>query len=1173
MDFLSSENLCGQNLLRLTSRGSAIIAELLRLANNIPECFYGAEKAKDPEQKKYCDILFDYSYINEPEDCEKKLNASTVLLDLDEEFRENYTEILQRFYRLFESVWKFSMEINKYVDDINNGYYLQHSLDNILQDTNGRQLILEMIYLYGEMLLLLEEYIPGPVRERIMMANYRYYGDRHYTNIEEVCKLVRSTGYVKGNKKPSKYPEAFFARSPLDADMLRLAIGRLQTDDIYLMDTSFPNPDHRSTRLASQASMLYVTLYFVPTLLHKDNAFMREIVDKFFNDNWVISTYMGHVIDVSAEWQSYPAAKKALDTVFAPAFVTSLNEKNATQLRRSTEEMVKYLQEGVLQQDYLFANMNALLSCIRSANVSLRWRLLHRRTQDEKIRRGICDFYSATDIMSFLLNLSQLEYKLKDLFRIALDEKERAWTDGRSAAAERMQELGDYFTGEKALSKVKRDENLMRWFSNLAAQVNALDLEEDHATATGRKIQGIISALDDVEHFEAIDTSVQIKSYLGEIRDIFKVMIRTVNIKREISHIIDNISDLSYAWHVLDDYLSILHDRIKQDPASVVLLRATFLKLASILDVPLVRITAIDSPDAESVAEYYSSELVEFVRRVLEIIPVSIFQLLTGIVDIQIHRMTPIPIRPEAKDLKDYAQLDLRFELARLTHQVSIFTEGILVMEKTLLGIIQVDPRQILEEGLRRELVRQITHALHSNLLFKELSRQEINKSLATIASTLDGFKRSIEYIQDYIDTAGLKIFQQEISRVFSYYTEQEANRYLKKKTFDTSSRYQSKTVPIPKYESVIVSEEYGGNNFLGRAMSAVLFLTDSTCTIYAPECSAWFIHPAPDQKQVSTVESCGIRTFLLLERSLGVAGMIGIDRLLAFRSVYEINVFLKFYKTEVNPFRTLFEQVREGLFPDHVTVPNATKLYGTAMKRIQQLMLPLLKTIRKLGQSQLIRRHIAHCLQFGCQLEAHVLYESLDTFNCALVNDVKRHYTAPETFPYPVKSSPLLFETVAMIESCGMDDPFHKVYATSEPLEGLPVLLFIFLLTYLPKLEYDSNFGALVRTKSTFPLDGIPLVVGISCLLKQFHPSATKQLISYLGQFVRTNIQQSLQEIDAKTVADTKLSVEIPKEVLNTLIFMDHLCHYSSVPRSVVHNCVPPYIFDSIKIAKPVGK
>jgi WASH complex subunit strumpellin len=134
-------------------------------------------------------------------------------------------------------------------------------------------------------------------------------------------------------------------------------------------------------------------------------------------------------------------------------------------------------------------------------------------------------------------------------------------------------------------------------------------------------------------------------------------------------------------------------------------------------------------------------------------------------------------------------------------------------------------------------------------------------------------------------------------------------------------------------------------------------------------------------------------------------------------------------------------------------------------MKRIQQLMLPLLKVIRKLGQSQLIRRHIAHSLQFGCQLEAHSLYQALDTFNNALVNDIRRHYMNPEKYPYPVKESPLLFETVALIESCGMDDPFHKVYATSEPLEGLPVLIFIFLLTYLPKVFAQTSVALIFTT------------------------------------------------------------------------------------------------------------
>lgn len=85
-----------------------------------------------------------------------------------------------------------------------------------------------------------------------------------------------------------------------------------------------------------------------------------------------------------------------------------------------------------------------------------------------------------------------------------------------------------------------------------------------------------------------------------------------------------------------------------------------------------MRITAIDSPDIESVAEYYSGELVEFVRLVLEVIPVSVFKVLSEIEQIMTHQMSPIPIRLEAKDLKEYAQLDLRLELAKLTHQVSI---------------------------------------------------------------------------------------------------------------------------------------------------------------------------------------------------------------------------------------------------------------------------------------------------------------------------------------------------------------------------------------------------------------------------------------------------------------------------------------------------------------------
>jgi len=43
------------------------------------------------------------------------------------------------------------------------------------------------------------------------------------------------------------------------------------------------------------------------------------------------------------------------------------------------------------------------------------------------------------------------------------------------------------------------------------------------------------------------------------------------------------------------------------DPSSVIMLRSTFLKLSSILDLPLVRINQAKSPDLFSVSQYFSS--------------------------------------------------------------------------------------------------------------------------------------------------------------------------------------------------------------------------------------------------------------------------------------------------------------------------------------------------------------------------------------------------------------------------------------------------------------------------------------------------------------------------------------------------------------------------------------
>ena len=46
----------------------------------------------------------------------------------------------------------------------------------------------------------------------------------------------------------------------------------------------------------------------------------------------------------------------------------------------------------------------------------------------------------------------------------------------------------------------------------------------------------------------------------------------------------------------------------------------------------------------------------------------------------------------------------------------------------------------------------------------------------------MDAFKRSFEYIQDYVNIQGLKIWQEELSRIVNYNVEQECNSFLRVK-------------------------------------------------------------------------------------------------------------------------------------------------------------------------------------------------------------------------------------------------------------------------------------------------------------------------------------------------------------------------------------------------------
>jgi len=90
--------------------------------------------------------------------------------------------------------------------------------------------------------------------------------------------------------------------------------------------------------------------------------------------------------------------------------------------------------------------------------------------------------------------------------------------------------------------------------------------------------------MEDVQVYDIIERSVQIKFYITETQKSLQHMVRIVNVKRQVLVNVSYISDFAYAWIAIEDYLPIMQKEITDQPKVVLLMKTVFLKLASIMN-------------------------------------------------------------------------------------------------------------------------------------------------------------------------------------------------------------------------------------------------------------------------------------------------------------------------------------------------------------------------------------------------------------------------------------------------------------------------------------------------------------------------------------------------------------------------------------------------------------
>ena len=834
---------CSEELLKLVARGSAIICEILRLKDYIPEPF-----SNKNEEKNYKDIIHDYSIFkgSNLDKLEDKYRQDKDLADRDEDFRINNIDVIERFFSLFLSIYQYISDWKTFVDQVNKQIFVQHTIDTILANKNMRQLFCESVFSAGVMLLLVDRLIPGHIREKLICSYYRYKGRETIPNFEKVFKMFERTGYIpcspltdeKEEVRPKKYPVDYFKRCGLDEKIIDKINGTIIGNDIYDMQTVYPTTnEYKTVAFSQQASLLVITLFFTPETLEKDKKNMYDIVSKHFHDNYVISIYMGYTIDINEYWKDFKVAHSALDFNKKNNTMKDAINENVRKIKELDEKIKGYLNEGVMTEESVLNQIEVLLNIMRDSNVVLRFFLLQRNMTKKSIRDLFNEKLNNKDLINLLLSLSQFEYLVKTMFQNLVFNKEDMWNNDKNICIQKLSELISYYSGNTVFSSTLKLENYSHFFEDISQKITKLDTK--NPTKVGARIGKLKDMIAGVKNLSNITENANAKENLRLINERLDHMLLLVNVKRNYLISISKISDFSYAWIYIHDYKKEMQDLLRQDSKNVLLLRATFLKLASILNFPLVRLFEIDSDDIESVTDYYSGELVKYVKDILQVIPHRVFELMNKIYTIFCNQFKEMPNKILKKDLKEYSQIDERFQLAQACHGISMITKGILMMEKTLMGVIEVDPKVILEEGIRTELLKVLATAFHNHIDFGPGDKIDLKKKLNVLLTDLTALKKSFVYIQDYINLNGSKIWSEEMHRLINFYVELEANKFLSKKIKNTNDKYENLKYQIPSYPPLKNSPDC--YTFLGRITRYILNLTDPKYITFCAFNSTWY--------------------------------------------------------------------------------------------------------------------------------------------------------------------------------------------------------------------------------------------------------------------------------------------------------------------------------------------
>ncbi|KAJ6807389.1 putative WASH complex subunit strumpellin-like protein isoform X1 [Iris pallida] len=1119
-------------LLGFCSRAQTLISELLLLSDRIPPEF---------RDRRFDPVLFDLRYLDSPDEFELRIRGNAELEVLEDELREVCSGYLGRFFLFVNCAVVYYLELLKYLNDLEEGVYMQCTLDRILENEQGLQLLTESMTLFGCLLLLLEHFMSGFLREKFLVAHIRHDHCPDFLNLNHVLLLCRAHLPIVGSSRhvssplsscmvSVQKPEDLFARFPFPTEVVDAVITRIRDGDMYNQVRHYPDPQHRTVALSSQAGWLYVLLFYSSRLLH-DGLVMREIVDRFFKDCWVVTIFLYFSIDLFVSWDAYKEAKASLSSHHSSTSIHDRSKLHYSKVTDLLSELDVILLDGVLTKDYVLYNSSNLLSLVQTCNVTLRWLLLHRTSFDKKLRdtviaAGLAYQVNGDSLLQLLLRSSKLEFEVQQLYAELLESRQVLWHEKKNCTYVCIQELSAHCSGSWVSSCKIKNENLKDLIGKLTLEVDSLVCTR--TGSSGRIIYRVLSVLKDVGQIHQIEESLQIKQLLSEAQKCLQDMIKVLDLDNDTMSSFYAISNAVYAWGHIARFSELLSKKIEQNPYVLLILHAFFLKFRLLLDIPLSRIRQNQSSDLPPVTQHYSSKFAAQICETLEIVPVMLLRIFS-----EGAFQTGQPFHHLDKDnIHGFMQLDRQLNLAKAANDIAILSKGMTIMSKSFFGLINLDLQKWLEDQMRKKLSELLKNRLNSFSVFSNAEPDKLEAKLRTLSNHIMSLSLTMESIQDLLNLNGNHIWEEVFTEVLEHCAQREHAGYRKRRDSRISPSYLKE---LPNAET-----------FLGHLLCQVLQLTCPSRSVFIEPLSGWF--------NAEGQELLGLHFFDLFDACVGQVGLARLDSLLTVLIKENLENASRGLKILLNA--RCLEELRklDNSLGPATSLPLLLGSSYTQMIRIfDPSWDPWIDTLAFVGQLQLLRSLVSLKLKSACKVKAGIISSAMEGMLASINSQRDKILKSKGEDGASIEG---FLQSLKMQQKlCGFLSPFQTVYISEDPPTFLGRFASAFSISQLSRYVLNTHLGTLTSRSKKSILDFSPVIIGLGTFLHQFHPFHTTQYLQFMGQYVRITAETTLELLHKPEKGSKVASSEVSKSIFWLLCF----CKYMGVPKDTIDSCLPP--------------